>query len=144
VFDEARIFIADINDSIKGGFQMIRKDVRSYSSNSIVVLFFVCTLLVLILEGCATTPATTGPGIPDAMQLHHYEMVKTAIEAKSRTEALAALALLQSDVSRWRTNSLVIMQAFVDIAAITDKVDEEDWLKANKLFEELTAAYRNT
>ena len=122
---------------------MSRNDGRSYSSISIVIFFFACTIFTLILEGCATTPATTGPGIPDAMQLQHYEMVKTAIEAKSRTEALAALALLQSDVSRWRTNSLVIMKAFVDIAAITDAVDEEDWVKANKLFEELTATYRN-
>lgn len=122
---------------------MIRKDVRSYSSISIVTFFFVCTLFTLILEGCATTPATTGPGIPDAIQLQHYDMVKTAIEAKSKTEALAALALLQSDVSRWRTNSVVIMKAFVDQAAITDAVDKEDWVKANKLFEDLTTTYRN-
>lgn len=69
--------------------------------------------------------------------------MKTAIEAKSKDEALAALALLQSDVSRWRINSVVIMKAFVDLAAVTDAVDEEDWGKANKLFEELTTTYRN-
>ena len=122
---------------------MSRNDGRSYSSISIVIFFFVCALFTLILEGCATTPATTGPGIPDAMQLQHYEMVETAIEAKSKTEALAAIALLQSDVSRWRTNSVVIMKAFVDIAAITDAVDKEDWVMANKLFEDLTTTYRN-
>ena len=60
---------------------MSRNDGRSYSSISIVIFFFVCALFTLILEGCATTPATTGPGIPDAMQLQHYEMVETAIEA---------------------------------------------------------------
>lgn len=122
---------------------MTRKGVRSYSSVSIVIFFFVCTLFALILEGCATAPATTGPGTPDIIQLHHYDLVKTAIEAKSKDEALAALALLQSDVSRWRINSVVIMKAFVDLAAVTDAVDEEDWVKANKLFEELTTTYRN-
>ena len=122
---------------------MNRTDVRSYSSVSIVILFSVCTLIALILEGCATTPATTGPGTPDIIQSQHYELVKTAIEAKSKTEALAALALLKSDVSRWRINSAVIMKAFVDLSAITDTVDDEDWVMANKLFEELTTTYRN-
>jgi len=99
--------------------------------------------LFLFIGGCASPPATTGPGIPDEMQLQHYDMVKSAIEAKSRPDALAALALLQADVSRWRTNSAVIMKAFVDQAAITDAVDEEDWAMANQLFQELTSSYRN-
>lgn len=122
---------------------MTRKNVRTYSSVNIVIFFFVCTFFALILEGCATAPATTGPGTPDIIQLQHYDTVKTAIEARSKDEALAALALLQSDVSRWRTNSVVIMKAFVDLAAITDVVDEEDWVMANKLFEDLTTTYRN-
>jgi len=121
---------------------MTRKNVRSCSSVSILVFLFVYTLIALTLEGCATTPATTGPGTPDMIQSQHYDMVKTAIEAKSKTEALAALALLKSDVSRWRINSAVIMKAFVDLSAITDAVDDEDWVTANNLFKELTTAYR--
>ena len=121
---------------------MTRKDVRSHSSVSIVILFAVYTLFALMLEGCATAPATTGPGTPDIIQLQHYDLVKTAIEAKSKNEALAALALLKSDVSRWRINSVVIMKAFVDLSAITDAVDDEDWVKANNLFEVLTTTYR--
>lgn len=99
-------------------------------------------LLFLLIGGCASPPATTGPGTPDDMQLQHYDMVKLAIEAKSRTEALAALALLQADVSRWRTNSAVIMMAFVNQAEITDAVNKEDWDLANQLFQELTTSYR--
>ena len=109
----------------------------------LAVIFISTTLLALTLSGCASPPATTGPGTPDEMQLQHYEMVKSAIETKSRADALAALALLQADVSRWRTNSAVIMKAFVHQAAITDAVEEEDWAMANKLLKELTASYRN-
>ncbi len=109
-----------------------------------VVLFVIGTFFTLTLGGCATTPATTGPGTPDEMQLQHYEMVKSAIEAKSRDEALAALALLQADVSRWRTNSLEIMKAFVDLGEITDAVNKEDWDLAYQLFHELTMSYRNS
>lgn len=99
--------------------------------------------LLLLISGCASPPATTGPGTPDDMQLQHYDMVKSAIESKSKIEALAALALLQADVSRWRTNSVVIMKAFVDQGKITDAVNKEDWIMANQLFQELTSSYRN-
>ncbi len=109
-----------------------------------VVLFVVVTIFTLTLGGCVTTPATTGPGAPDEMQQEHYEMVKSAIDSKSRTEALAALALLQADVSRWRTNSLDIMKAFVDLGEITDAVNKEDWDLAYQLFNELTMSYRNS
>jgi hypothetical protein len=71
-------------------------------------------------------------------------MVKSAIDSKSKPDALAALALLQADVSRWRENTIVIMKAFVDLGVITDAVDKEDWVQANKLFMELTLWYRNT
>jgi len=106
-------------------------------------ILFNTALLFLLISGCASSPATTGPGTPDEMQLQHYDMVKLAIEAKSKTEALAALALLQADVSRWRTNSAIIMKAFVDQGEITDAVNKEDWAMANQLFQELTTSYRN-
>ena len=121
-------------------------DIRSGNKQSprlFALILLSSTLLVLALSGCASPPATTGPGTPDEMQLQHYDMVKSAVEAKSRTEALAALALLQADVSRWRTNSLVIMKAFVDLGEITDAVDKEEWDMANQLFRALTMAYRN-
>jgi len=119
------------------------KIVNMKVSWSIMAFFLSAALFTLTLGGCATAPATTGPGTPDIIQLQHYDLVKTAIEAKSKHEALAALALLQSDVSRWRINSVVFMKAFVDLAAVTDAVDEEDWVMANKLFEDLTTVYRN-
>lgn len=111
-------------------------------SRSIMAFFLSAALFTLTLGGCAATPPTTGPGTPDEMQLQHYDMVKSAIAAESKPDALAAIALLQSDVSRWRTNSVAIMKAFLDIAAITDAVDEEDWVMANKLFKDLTTTYR--
>jgi len=118
---------------------------RSFDKPKANVCFIILintALFFLLIGGCASPPATTGPGTPDEMQLQHYDMVKSAIEAKSRTEALAALALLQADVSRWRTNSAVIMKAFVNQAEITDAVNKEDWDLANQLFQELTTSYR--
>ena len=120
--------------------------IRSFDNpkaNLCFAILLTTTLLFLLSGGCASPPATTGPGTPDEIQLQHYEMVKSAIEAKSRTEALAALALLQADVSRWRTNSAAIMKAFVDQGEITDAVNKEDWGLANQLFLELTMRYRN-
>lgn len=120
--------------------------IRSFDNpkaNLCFAILLTTALLFLLSGGCASPPATTGPGTPDEIQLQHYEMVKSAIEAKSRTEALAALALLQADVSRWRTNSAAIMKAFVDQGEITDAVNKEDWDLANQLFLELTMSYRN-
>ncbi len=108
-----------------------------------IVIFFLSIVLSTLTSGCATTPSATGPGTPDEMQLEHYNMVKSAIEAKSKPDALAALALMQADVSRWRTNIAVIMKAFVDLGVITDAVAEENWATADKLLQELTARYRN-
>jgi hypothetical protein len=68
-------------------------------------------------------------------------MLKSAIETKSKNDALAALALLQSDVSRWQTNILITMNAYVDQAALTEAVDREDWDLANKRFQNLAAKY---
>ena len=120
--------------------------IRSFDkpkANLCIAILLTTAILFLLSGGCASPPATTGPGTADEMQLQHYEMVKSAIEAKSRTEALAALALLQADVSRWRTNSAAIMKAFVDQGEITDAVNKEDWGLANELFLELTMSYRN-
>jgi hypothetical protein len=123
---------------------MCKSEGKVNSARYNAVLFVVVTIFIFAVGGCSTTPTTTGPGAPDEMQLEHYEMVKSAIDSKSRTEALAALALLQADVSRWRTNSLDIMKAFVDLGEITDAVNKEDWDLAYQLFNELTMSYRNS
>ena len=123
---------------------MSTRPVKPLRVSFIVPVFFSAALVVLGVSGCATTgadQATTGPGTPDATQLQHYEMLKSAIEAKSKNDALAALALLQSDVSRWQTNVLITMNAYVDQAALTEAVDREDWALANKRFQALAAKY---
>lgn len=113
-----------------------------------VVPIFLCVALVSLgMGGCASTApntAITGPGTPDETQMQHYEMLKSAIEVKSKNDALAALALLQSDVSRWHTNVLTVANAMTDMAALTDAVDKEDWPLAHKLFMALTSKYRHT
>ena len=123
---------------------MSKASVSKVTDNFRLTNLLSIVFLVLLFSGCASPPATTGPGTPDVVQLQHYDMVKSAIDSKSKPDALAALALLQADVSRWRENTIVIMKAFVDLGVITDAVDKEDWVQANKLFMELTLWYRNT
>jgi len=123
---------------------MSRRAVKLPRASFIVPVFFSAAMVILGVSGCATNTAdkpATGPGTPDATQLQHYEMLKSAIEAKSKNDALAALALLQSDVARWQTNILITMNAYVDQAALTDAVDREDWALANKRFQDLAVKY---
>jgi hypothetical protein len=113
----------------------------------IVTFFLSAALLILALSGCATSTrgkAATGPGSPDETQMEHYEMLKSAIEAKSRVDALAALALLQADISRWQVNWAVVANAYLDVAALTDAVNTEDWALVNKKFLELKLKYGRT
>jgi hypothetical protein len=42
------------------------------------------------------------------MQMQHYDMAVSAIAAKSKNDALAALEVLQADAFRWQTNPLTI------------------------------------
>ncbi len=113
----------------------------------IVTVFLGAALFILALGGCATTApgkVTTGPGTPDEKQLEHHEMLKSAIEAKSKNDALAALALLQADISRWQVNFALLSMAYLDHAALTDVVNKQDWALAEKLFLDLTKKYRGT
>jgi hypothetical protein len=98
-------------------------------------------LIILGLVGCTTTPPATGPGTPDATQLQHYEMLKTAIEAKSKEDALAALTLLDGDVHRWEVNWAVIASTMHDQNALTEAVEKEDWPLANQRFQSLKSKY---
>jgi hypothetical protein len=97
--------------------------------------------LISGFTGCASTAPTTGAGTPDSVQLQHYEMLKSAIEAKSKNDALAALALLDADVARWRETWTIIASAMYEQAALTDAVNAEDWPLATKLFNNLKAKY---
>jgi hypothetical protein len=124
---------------------MSTKNVNLRSGFSTLPRLFAAALFALALGGCASTApteATTGPGTPDEIQMQHYEMLKSAIEARSKNDALAALALLHSDVSRWHTDILTVVSAMVDLAAVTDVVESEDWVLAKKKFQELTTEYR--
>ncbi len=124
---------------------MDKRSVKARWGLFAAAIFLGSAFLILTLGGCASTApgkVTTGPGTPDETQMQHYEMLVSAIEAKNRVDALAALALLQADVNRWQTNWLMVANAIADQAALTDAVNREDWALANKMLKELTAKYR--
>ena len=112
-------------------------------------LFVVAVVLavapcILAMGGCASTAtgkADPGPGSPDAVQLQHYQMVKAAIEAKSRNDALAAISLFEADMYRWRTNTMSLMSAMAELVPLTEAVDKGDWDLSNKLFAGLKLKY---
>ena len=51
--------------------------------------------------------------------------VEVPIEAQSKVDALAALALLQADVSRWQVPWPHVAKAWADLATLTDSVNKE-------------------
>jgi hypothetical protein len=83
------------------------------------------------------------PILAQTLQEQHYEMLKTAIEAKSKTDALAAIKLLEADEHRWQENVAVIATAMHDLSSIEDAVKKEDWAVANKRLLSLKAKYRH-
>jgi hypothetical protein len=121
---------------------MSTRIVKAQSALFIGVLFVSTALFILALGGCASTPPGPGPGTPDEMQLQHYEMVKSAIEAKDRINALAALALFEADIFRWHTNTLTVATTITELLALTDAVDKEEWASANKMLIDLKSKYR--
>ena len=124
---------------------MSTKTCKARQTLFVVTFFLSAGLLILASGGCASTEpgkAVTGPGTPDEIQMQHYEMVVSAIAAKKRVDALAALALLQADLFRWHTNTLTFADAMVDLSALTDIVDREDWGLANQQVLELESKYR--
>jgi len=126
---------------LEGG-NMSTRIVKAQSALFIGVLFVSTALFILALGGCASTPPGPGPGTPDEMQLQHYEMLKSAIEAKDRINALAALALFEADIFRWHTNTLTVAVTITELLALTDTVDKEDWASANKMLIDLKSKYR--
>jgi hypothetical protein len=125
---------------LEGG-NMSTRIVKAHSALFIGVLFVSTALFILALGGCASTPPGPGPGTPDEMQLQHYEMVKSAIEAKDRINALAALALFEADIFRWRVNTLSLEVAVTELLALTEAVDKEEWASANKMLIDLKSKY---
>ncbi len=121
---------------------MSTRIVNEQSALFIGVIFVSIALFLLALGGCASTPPGPGPGTPDEMQMQHYEMLKSAIEAKVRVDALAALALFEADIFRWHTNTLTEFAAITELLALTDAVDKEEWASANKMLIDLKSKYR--
>lgn len=121
---------------------MSTRTITAQSALLIGVIFLSTALLIVALGGCASTPPGPGPGTPDEIQLQHYEMVKSAIEAKNRINALAALALFHADIFRWHTNTLTEAVAITELLALTDAVDDEEWASANKMLINLKSKYR--
>jgi hypothetical protein len=96
--------------------------------------------MLVALLGCSSTP-TWDPGAPDAMTAEHYALVQTAVDAKSKQDAQAALYLLRADVMRMRTNSVDMQIALSFIYGVTNAVDKEDWTAARTSIQALRANY---
>ena len=122
---------------------MNTKAINAQSIIFIVFFFLSTAIFVLALSGCASTAPGPGPGTPDEMQMQHYEMLVSAIEAKNRVEALAALALFEGDIYRWHINSLTTMVVMTELLALTNAVDKEDWALAKKMHIDLKSKYRD-
>ena len=121
---------------------MSTRIINTQSALFIGVIFLSTALFILTLGGCASTPPGPGPGTPDEMQMQHYEMLKSAIEAKDRIDALAALALFEADIFRWHTNTMTEAVAITELLDLTDAVDKEEWASANKMLIDLKSKHR--
>jgi len=121
---------------------MRKRTVNAQSLLFVVVISLSTAFFILALVGCASTPPGPGPGTPDEIQMQHYEMVKSAIEAKDRINALAALALFEADIFRWHTNTLTEAVAITELLSLTDAVDKEEWASAHKMLIDLKSKYR--
>ena len=97
-------------------------------------------VLLLGLVGCASTP-TWNPGDPDALTIEHYALAQSAIEARSKQDAQAALYLLRADVNRMRTNAQSMTAALSRLYGVTNAVDREDWSAARDGLLELKGNY---
>ena len=99
-------------------------------------------ILTVGLLGCASTSTSTwSPGSPDALTQEHYLHAAAAIQAKSKHDAQAALFLLQTDVTRMRTNTVDMEIIMAALYAVIDAVNKEDWDTARKVIEQVHASY---
>ena len=126
---------------LEGG-NMSTRIVKAQSALFIGVLFVSTALFILALGGCASTAPGPGPGTPDELQAQHFNMMVSAIESEDRVHALAALALLEADILRWRVNTLSLEVAVTELLALTEAVDNEDWATAKKMLLDIKSKYR--
>jgi len=96
--------------------------------------------LVAGLVGCSSTP-TWEPGAPDALTAEHYALALSAIDARVKPDAQAALYLLRADVTRMRTNAPEMQVALARLYAVTNAVDKEDWAAARTYMDMIRASY---
>ena len=97
-------------------------------------------LALAVLAGCATVP-TWAPGDPDDLTREHWELAVKAVDAKSKTDAQAAMDLLEKDITRMRTNSMTQAAAFTKVSAVTKAVDKGDWGTAHDALENIWVSY---
>ncbi|MBW2198068.1 MAG: hypothetical protein JRF58_09500 [Deltaproteobacteria bacterium] len=121
---------------------MSTRTISAQSTLFIVGIFLSTAIFILALGGCASTAPGPGPGTPDELQAQHFNMMVSAIESKDRVHALAALALLEADILRWRVNTLSLEVAVTELLALTEAVDNEDWATAKKMLLDIKSKYR--
>ena len=92
------------------------------------------------MVGCSSTPMWE-PGAPDALTAEHYALALSAIDAKVKPDAQAALYLLRTDVMRMRTNTVDAQVALARLYAVANAVDKEDWAAARSSIEVLRTSY---
>ena len=106
-------------------------------------IIFCAVFAFLVLNGCPPPPPPgPGPGMPDNMQSEHFYMLKSAIEEKNKINALMALDLFESDISRWYTDKSTEAMAKTDLKALTDAVGKEEWDAAGRILDELVLKYK--
>jgi hypothetical protein len=121
---------------------MNTRTISAQSALFIVSIFLSTAIFILALGGCASTVPGPGPGTPDELQAQHFNMMVSAIESEDRVHALAALALLEADILRWRVNTLSLEVAVTELLALTEAVDNEDWATAKKRLLDIKSKYR--
>ncbi len=67
--------------------------------------------------------------------------METAIPAKSKADAQAAIYLLQNDALRMETNTLSQAKAIARLYDVFNAVGAEGWVKAQSILVELSATY---
>jgi hypothetical protein len=106
-------------------------EAKMTSTSAKLFVLISAAVLVVGLLGCASGP-TWKPGAPDAPTVQHYDLAKSAVAAKSKTNAQAAVYLLQNDVMRMETNSLTQETVLARLFELINYIQAEDWAKASE------------
>ena len=97
--------------------------------------------LALALAGCASNGPEWHRGAPDAVTHAHYEQALKAIAAQSKPDAKAAIALMQDDASRVRTEMLNEEALQAQLAGASSAVERGDWDAARKTLLNIQAQF---